>query len=112
MKILKKIWSWVKYWLWKHPTAEPKPLKASEVVRDWVVINYHGQRISLHKNELALFNILPARDKRAMARRFKTREKKGLIKFVKINGRLTCVRNKEAIYELRANTRKSGLDKT
>jgi len=98
---LKKLWQWLRYWLWKHPISKPEPLKVTEVIKHWTIIYYHGQKINLHKNELAYWYGLSRKDKRAMALRFEVMEKKGLVKFIEINGKLTCVRNKD--YEQKIN---------
>jgi hypothetical protein len=43
------------------------------------------------------------KDRRAMAQRFAVLEKKGKIKFVEIEGQMTCVKNKD--YANKADTR-------
>jgi hypothetical protein len=64
---LKKFWGWLEYWFWKKPISKPEPLKATEVIEHWTIIDYHGQKINLHKNELAYWHGLSRKDKRAMA---------------------------------------------
>jgi hypothetical protein len=86
---------WLRYWMWKHPVSKPEPLKATEVIEHWTIVDYHGQKINLHKHEVPMWNALSRKDKRAMAQRFEIQEKKGLIKFVEINGKITCVKNKQ-----------------
>jgi hypothetical protein len=66
---------------------------ATEVIDEWTVIDYHHQKINLRKSEVLAWNGLSRFDKRAMADRFKNLEKKKLIKFIEINGRMTCVKN-------------------
>lgn len=105
VEVLKKILRWLRYWLWKHPVSKPEPLTAKEVVDHWTVVNYHGQKINLHKHEVPMFNALSRKDKRAMALRFKVMEQKGEIKFVEINGKVTCVRNID--YNRRAEKKKA-----
>lgn len=86
---------WIKKWFWTRPTSKPEPLKATEVIDHWTIIVYKGQKINLHKNELGFWHGLSRKDKRAMAQRFKIQEKKGLIRFEVINGKETCIRNKD-----------------
>lgn len=45
-----------------------------------------------------------------MAQRFKIMEKKGQIKFVEINGQMTCIKNKD--YDSKADIGKSCNDQT
>ena len=103
--ILKRVLRILKYWFWRKPVSKPEPLTAKEVVDNWMIINYHGQNINLHKHEVPMFNALSRKDKRAMAMRFQVMEKKGEIKFVEINGKLTCVRNLD--YDRRAEKKKA-----
>jgi hypothetical protein len=84
--------------------SKPEPLKATEVVNNWIIIMYHGQKISLHKNEKAYWDNLSRHDKRAMAKRFGAMERKGHIRFETINGVETCVNNLD--YQARANKKK------
>lgn len=86
---------WLKYVFWTKPTAKPDPPKASEVVQNYVVINYCGQKINLRIDEVPFFNAMSRSDKRAMSKRFEVMEKKGMLRFTKINGRLTCVKTKK-----------------
>jgi len=66
---------------------------ATDVVNDYVIVVYHHQKINLKKSELPAFAGMSRGDKRAMALRFKNLEKKGLVKFIKIDGKTVCVRN-------------------
>jgi hypothetical protein len=91
---------WVKFWLWEKPVQKPakeKPvrLKAVEVIDEWMVVQYHGQRIGLHRNEYPLWKELSRNDKRAMAKKTAKQEREGKIRFETINGKLTCVKNKD-----------------
>jgi len=103
--LLQRIKKWLRYWLWRRPVSKPEPLKATEVIDNWVIIDFHGQKINLHKNELKIWFASKRKDKRAMALRFKIMEKKGQIKFVEINGKLTCVYNRD--YDKRAEKKKA-----
>jgi hypothetical protein len=95
IKQIIKFLKWVKYLFWTKPTAKPEPPKATDVIQNWIIVDYHGQKINLHKNELKLWEGLSRADKRAMALRFKTMEKKGEIRFEVINGKEICIRNKD-----------------
>lgn len=103
MKWIIKFLKWVKYLFWTKPTAKPEPPKATEVIQNWTILDYHGQKICLHKNEIAYWNGLSRVDKRAMALRFKVMEKKGEIRFEVINGKEICIRNKD--YGQKADTK-------
>lgn len=108
MSFLKKILKWIKHWLWVKPTSKPEPLKAVDVVNHYTVITYKGQRINLRKSEVAAFNALSRKDKRAMAKRFEVMQKKGQIKFQEINGTIVAIRNKD--YESRTSSNKSAFN--
>ena len=108
--MIKKIINWIIKWLWTKPTSKPEPLKATEVINYWTIVNYHGQKINLHNSELGMWDSMGRKDKRAMALRFKTMEKKGLIKFIEINGKMTCVKN--FAYDKRAENKKLHEAKT
>ena len=94
MKKIIKFLKWVKYMFWTKPVQKPEPPKATDVIQNWIIVEYHGQKINLHKNELGLWNGLSRADKRAMSLRFKVMEKKGEIRFEVINGKEICIRNK------------------
>lgn len=79
---------------WTKPVEVKKP-KATEVLHNYVCVKYHDQWINLRKHEVPLWNKLQRRDRRAMANKFKKMEQKGLIKFVMINGNMTCIKNKD-----------------
>jgi hypothetical protein len=93
--MIKKIISWIKYWLWTKPVSKPDPPKLIDVQKDYVVIKYHGQNINLHVNEIPLWNKLGRKDRRGMARRFEEMEKNGRIRFERINRRMICIKNKD-----------------
>ena len=82
-----------RYWLYN--LFKRKPLMATDVTDEWQIVIYHHQKINLRKSELAAWAAMSRFDKRAMADRFKNLEKKGLIKFVTINKKLVCVKNKD-----------------
>lgn len=105
IEIFRQIGRWFRYWFWKKPVSKPDPPKATQVIDQWLVVNYNGQRINLHKNEIKMFNAMPRKEKRAMARKFAGMEKRGDIKFIKINGKVTCVYNRD--YDKRAEKKKA-----
>ena len=66
-----------------------------QVFNEYVVIDYHGQKINLHRNEIALWRRMSRKDKRAMALKFKKQVAEGKIVFATINGREICLKNKK-----------------
>ena len=110
MNIIKKIISWIKVRsnLEKPLTPPPQP-KAVDVVDQYIVTKYHNQNICLRKTEIQAWNRMDRKNRRAMARKFEMMEKRGEIRFEKINGRMVAIKNKD--YEAMANTRKSRSDK-
>ena len=105
MTWLKRIISFFRYFFWTKPTGTPEPLKATEVLNHWIVIDYKGQFICLRDSELLMFDRLARKDKRAMAQKFEALEKKGRVRFEEINGKTVAIWNKD--YEQQANIRKS-----
>lgn len=103
IEAIKRFLEWVKFLLWYKPIEEPVPdtpyrLKATDVVKEFVVVTYHGQRISLHQNELLLWNnkkIMTRKEKRAMASKFAKKEARGEIIFQEIDGKLVAIKNKD-----------------
>jgi len=98
IEVLKMFGKWIKHWLWDVPTAklpkeEPAKVKATEVAKEWMVVQYHGQRIPLHINEYPIWKSLSRYDKRAMAKKCEQQEKSGLIRFEEVEGKMICVRN-------------------
>lgn len=106
MKTIRQFFQWVKKWFWTRPVSEPRP-KATEVLHNYLCIKYHDQWINLRKNEIPAWNNMGRKDKRAMALRFRQMEKKGKIKFTEINGKMTCIKNKD--YETIANNRTNSV---
>jgi hypothetical protein len=98
---MKKIISAIKLWLWDIPTAKPPKeqpvrLKATEVEKGYMVITYHGQRVNLHRIlEYPIWKTYSRNEKRATANGFKEQERKGLIRFEIIEGKLICLKNKQ-----------------
>jgi hypothetical protein len=104
-KVIRAIW----YWLLRRPISKPEPVKATAVIDEYITIDYKSQLISLRKSELAAFNALSRKDKRAMANRFKILQKKKQVIFQDINGKVVAIWNKD--YEnRRQDTRKSRTD--
>lgn len=88
---------------WTRPTDKPEPFKATEVIHLYTCVQYKGQWINLRKTELKAFDAMARSDKRAMALRFKQQVKKGHLKFVEIDGQMTCIKTKS--YERKADIR-------
>lgn len=88
-----KTLAFFKKWFWTEPTVI-KPLKAKEVLDEYIVINYKDQYINLGKTEVKAFYAMSRIDKRGMANRFKALEKKKLIRFEKIDDKVICIKNK------------------
>jgi hypothetical protein len=107
--IIQAIAKWIKFWLWEKPISKPEPdiqykLKATDVAKEYVVVVYDGQRISLHRNELAMWHdkrIMTRKEKRAMKAKYERLEKSGQIRFETIEGREVCIRNKD--YQAKAD---------
>lgn len=100
-----KFWEWIKLWLWTTPTAKPpkqEPIRtmAVDVAKDYMVLQYHGQRINMLKTAYPIWVKSSRADKRSTMQKFAKLEKEGHIKFVEIDGSLICVANRE--YEKRA----------
>jgi hypothetical protein len=95
MKQIKRFFKWIKYLLYTLPVGDPKTIHASDVVNGYTIVVYNGAKINLKITELPMFDALSRKDKRAMADKFKSMERKGLIRYEEINGKLTCIRNKD-----------------
>jgi len=95
MKLIRQIISFLIGLFWTRPTEEPEPFKATEVKHLYTCIKYKGQWVNLKNEEIPLFEAMARSDKRAMARRFATLVKKGKLKFIKIEGKMTCIKNKD-----------------
>lgn len=99
VQAIRSFFKWVKHWLWEHPISKPTPeapikVKASEVSKEYVVIEYHGQRINLHiATELPIWNVSSRKDKRITKDKFAKYEREGTVKFMEIEGHMVCVRN-------------------
>ena len=102
-RAVRQLSAFLKKWLWAKPTARPDPFKATEVLHLYTCIKYRDQWINLEKTQVAAFEAMARSDKRAMAKRFATQVKKGHIKFVEIDGQMTCVKKKN--YESKADNR-------
>jgi hypothetical protein len=90
-KAIRAIW----YWLLRRPISKPEPVKATEVVDEYDVVEYSGQKISLRLSEIRIFNAMSRKDKRAMAHKFKALEKKKKIIFQKIGDKTVAIWNKD-----------------
>ncbi len=93
-KTVRQILAFLKKWMWTKPTDKPDPLKATDVLHNYVCFKYKGQWINLKTQEMNAFNAMARSNKRAMALKFKMMQKKGQIIFREINGSMTCIKNK------------------
>jgi hypothetical protein len=106
MNLIRHIAEWLKKWFWTKPTSKPEPPKATDVVKKYLCFKYRDQWINLRiPDEVILWNQMSRHDRRGMAQKFATMERKGLIKFVEINGRMTCIKAKD--YESKADNGQS-----
>ncbi len=95
MKLIRQIVSFLKKLFWTIPTDEPEPLKATEVKHLYTCIKYRNRWVNLRNHEVAAFEAMARSDKRAMALRFEVLAKKGKVKFIKIDGKMTCIKIKK-----------------
>lgn len=109
MKVIRQFLAWVKKWLWTKPVSKPAPPTAVEALPYYICVKYHDQWVNLRKSEVPLWNQMSRKDRRGMAQRFASLEKKGYIRFDEINGKMTCIKNKN--YERKADIRQSSDDK-
>jgi hypothetical protein len=96
---MNKLLSTIKHWLWDKPISKPEPekpirLKATEVLKEYMVVTYHGQRINLHISKYPLWKTADRKTKRAIKDRFAKQERQGLIRWEEIEGKLICIKNK------------------
>lgn len=94
MKLIRQILDFLKKLFWTVPTEEPEPFKATEVIHLYTCIKYKGQWVNLKTEEIPLFEAMARSDKRAMAQRFAVLVKKRKVKFMEIEGKMTCVKNR------------------
>ncbi|MGD0342766.1 MAG: hypothetical protein ABSA76_13770 [Bacteroidales bacterium] len=83
-----------------RPIVNSKPM-VKDVLYNYVIVIYHGQKINLRISELPNFSAMSRKDKRGMAQRFASMEKNGLIRFEKIDNKWICIKNKN--YAEKAN---------
>jgi len=102
-KIVRQLSAFLRKWFWTKPTEKPREPKATQVIHNYICVKYRDQWINLRKSEIEAWNRMSRKDRRAMAQRFAVLQKKGKIKFVEINGQMTCVKNKD--YGNKADTR-------
>jgi hypothetical protein len=104
--MIKRILRTLRELLWTGPVTRPLEPKATEVAHLFTCIKYSNQWVNLRiKDELPAWEQMGRKQKRAMANRFKQQEKKGKIRFVEIDGQVTCVKNLD--YESRNKFGKS-----
>ena len=104
VSIIRQIRAFLVKWFWVKPTEKVPEKKAhvmaTEVIQEYTIVEYHGQKIALRKSEINRWNSSPRKKKREIAHEFEMMEKKGRIKFVEIDGQMTAVLNRD--YEARA----------
>ena len=79
----------------KPVPEKPTPLKGDKVFDEYLVVEYHGQKISLHRKQVPIWNAMSRKDKRVMADKFKKQISQGKIRFELINNKWICLKNKE-----------------
>lgn len=80
---------------WSKPTSEEEPLKATDVSHHFECVNYKGQWINMHKDQLPLWAKASRKKKRETALKAAKDVKQGRIRFELINGKMTCIKNKD-----------------
>ena len=110
IQAVQRFLKWVKHWIYDIPTSKPLPeeqykLKATDVAKEYMVLQYHGQRINMLRTAYPIWVRISRKDKRATMQKFKKQEQEGLIKFVEVNGNLICVANRD--YEKRVEKLKN-----
>lgn len=94
-RLLTQLRRWIVDRLWNRPVGPPPPYKASEVVDQFTIIEYHDQEICMTHGEAKLFNNLPRKEKRLQARKFKERLDRGEIVWKTAGGKRIAVKNKD-----------------
>jgi hypothetical protein len=96
MKALEKFLRYLQNLFWIRPTTQPLEPKATDMVDYYTCVNYKGQWVNLRTgDEVDAFDNLSRKEKRAMAQRTAVLVKKGKLRFVEIDGKMTCVKNKD-----------------
>ena len=78
----------------KPVPQKPAPIKGQQVFDNYLVVEYKGQKVSLHKNQIPIWNDMSRKDKRIMAEKFKKQIALGNIRFELINNKWICLKNK------------------
>ena len=92
--MIKRIFRYLRDLFWTGPVTRRLEPKATDVLSLYPCIKYGEQWVNLRmKDELPAWEQMGRKQKRSMANRFKQLEKKGKIKFVEIDGQMTCVKN-------------------
>ena len=104
--MIKRILRTLRELFWTGPVTRRLEPKATEVAQLYTCIKFADQWVNLRiKDELPAWEKMGRKQKRSMAHRFKQQEKKGRIRFVEIEGQMTCVKNLD--YESRNKFGKS-----
>ena len=95
---MKKIWEFIKLWMWQKPTAKDKESarlkEVIELTKEYMVITYCGQRINMLKIEYPVWKNISRKDKRATKEKFAAMERKKMIRWEEIDGKWICLKNK------------------
>ena len=106
---LKKLGRWIRHTPPEIPKEKPvpekpTPLKGDKVFNEYLVVEYHNQKISLHKSQVPIWNAMSRKEKRIMADKFKKQIDNGKIRFELINNKWICLKNRD--YEAKSNNKK------
>lgn len=109
MTLWQKIQIWIRRRWFKYLSSNPISVKRlpdpeepmlTDVENLYEVIEYGGQRINLHKYvEKPKFERMNRDQKRKLKEHWRRMERKGQIKFIEVNGKYICIKNKD--YEAR-----------
>jgi hypothetical protein len=91
INLVRQLLAFLKKWL--YPKKEL--LKATDVLDQFSCFKYNGQWINMHASELPEWKASDRKKRRKTAMRFKQMQKKGKIRFEKINGKMSCIKNKD-----------------
>lgn len=103
LSFFQRMKQWIRRWWYNYslsnpvsetPLPKPEVPMVPDVINEYVVIVYEGQKINLHKSKLAQFNAFNRKRKREIKREWAIDERKGKIKFVEHEGKMICVKNR------------------
>ncbi len=109
--IVRQIRLFLKKWFWNKPTEETPQkktdteIKAKEVMHAWTCVKYNDQDIALRKSEIPSWNNASRKRKRQIAHDTAMAVKKGRLKFIEIDGKMTCVKNRDYATRVKRNAK-------